>query len=697
MKKILFIILLASIIIQGSFAQVLDPVKWKFSAKKIDDKTFVLMFNATIEDGWHMYGLNIEPGGPIPTSINYNDSSIIKFLSDIQLSEKPELQFDPTFEMNVELFDHAISFSQKIQLVNPITTSFSGYVEFMACDDSRCLPPKEVEFSFTLFNKNNAEKSKTLKELHDDKDLTENPETPGGFEKADDIRITTEEEITAEETTQIVSTDISDANENDDQKSLLTLFFVAFLAGFGALVTPCVYPIIPLTVSFFMRDSSRSKAIYNGVIFGLSIIFIYTLVGLIAGLFQVDLVGLVRTHWLPNLIFLLVFIILAISFFGVFEITLPSSLSTKIDKQADKGGLLGPFFMALATVVISFSCTGIIVGVALGSAMQGDIIKPVVGMFGFSVSFALPFTLLAIFPSLIKSMPKSGGWLNSVKVVIAFILLISSLMFAGNLGLSRDMVLSFAIVLLILLGFYLLGKISFSHDSPLEKVSVTRVLLAVLSFSMAVYLIPGLFGAPLKSISPFLPAKNTNSIDLTKITVVSQNSIPLETISMDICDDTPKYSDLLELPLGLKGYFDYNEALECAKKLNKPVLLDFAGHTCKNCKKMYAEVWSDPLVLHKLKTDFIVTALYTDDRTKLPETDWVVSAIDGRVKNTIGKKFNDLQISKFGTNALPLYAIVDAEGNVLTSDKYYTYSSDVEKFLSFLENGIHNFNARNFE
>jgi thiol:disulfide interchange protein DsbD len=292
-------------------------------------------------------------------------------------------------------------------------------------------------------------------------------------------------------------------------------------------------------------------------------------------------------------------------------------------------------------------------------------------------------------------MPKSGGWLNAVKVVIAFILLISSLMFAGNLGLSRVFILSIAIALFVLLGFYLLGKIMFSHDSPLQSVSVSRLLLATLSFATAIYLVMGLFGAPLKSISPFLPAKDENSIDLTKITIVDKAEIQSESMSANICDDTPKYSDILDLPLGIKGYFDYDEALACAKELNKPVLLDFAGHTCKNCKKMYAEVWSDPVVLQKLKTKFIVTALYTDDRTKLPENEWVVSTIDGRVKNTIGKKFNDLQISKFGTNALPLYAIVDAEGNILTSEKYYTYSSNVEDFLSFLKDGIDNFEDRN--
>lgn len=701
MKKYFLIVTFTILSYTSVLSQVLDPVKWSFASRHISGDTFELKYEATIEDGWHMYGLHIAPGGPIPTSINYSDSTLFKFTSNINLSEKPEVKFDPTFEMDVELFDHQISFAQEVQLIKPGNTLIAGFVEFMVCDDSRCLPPKEVDFSFDLTNKIKTEKSETLNEIPDEKELIKTSETKDSFEKiAEDVQITAENKVTSDEIAQNAMDENSDLDGDQDQKSLIALFFIAFLAGFGALLTPCVYPIIPLTVSFFMRDASKSKAITNGLFFGISIVFIYTLVGFIAGLFKVDLARLVSSHWLPNVIFFIIFLLLAFSFFGMFEITLPSSLSTKIDKQADKGGILGPFFMALATVIISFSCTGPIVGVVLGGALQGEILRPVIGMLGFSISFALPFTLLAIFPGFMKKLPKSGGWLNAIKVFFAFILLAFSLVFLTNLGwdfITREAIIAILIVIFLFLGLYLLGIIKFSHDSDLNYISVPRLLIAIASFSFMVYLIPGLFGAPLKSISPFLPAKTDSSFDITRQAVSSKNITPItdDKTVIATCNDTPKYSDILDLPLGIEGYFDYDEALACAGKLNKPVLLDFAGHTCKNCKKMYAEVWSDPVILEKLKTEFVVTALYTDDRTKLPEDEWVVSTIDGRVKKTMGKKFNDLQISKFGTNALPLYAIVDAEGNVLTSEKYYTYSSSVEDFLAFLEDGINNFEKRN--
>jgi thiol:disulfide interchange protein DsbD len=697
MKKIYLSLILVLVNLSISNAQVLDPVKWDFQVRKITEDTYELIFNASIQKGWHMYGLNIDAGGPVPTSINYNDSSIIKFLSDIQLSRPAEVKYDPTFEMDVELFDSKISFSQKIELLKKGNDTIHGYVEFMACDDSRCLPPKEVEFSFILhIGKVTSPDLGKISQPAKAK-IREGSEVTDGFAKdTHNLEISMDPNISSGDTLTTDGEKLNmNADKDDGQKSLMTLFFIAFLAGFGALLTPCVYPIIPLTVSFFMRDTSKSKAILNGIFFGISIVLIYTLVGLIAGLFKIDLVRLVSSHWLPNILFFIIFLLLAFSFFGMFEITLPSSLSTKIDKQADKGGVLGPFFMALATVIISFSCTGPIVGWVLGTALQGEIIRPVVGMLGFSISFALPFTLLAIFPGFMKKLPKSGGWLNSVKVFFAFLLLAFSLIFITNLGLnfvSRELIISILIVLFFLLGLYLLGKIKFSHDSELEYISVPRLLIAIASFSFMVYLIPGLFGAPLKPISPFLPAKSESGIDLSG-TRLSDHSAKILSIPSEICDDTPKYSDFLDLPLNLKGYFDYDEALACAKKMNKPVLLDFAGHTCKNCKKMYAEVWSDPRVLDMLRNEFIITALYTDDRTKLPEEEWVVSSLDGRVKNTLGKKFNDLQISKFGTNALPLYAIVDPKGNVLTSEEYYTYSPDIEKFLAFLENGIKNFDT----
>jgi thiol:disulfide interchange protein len=682
LKKGLLLILISSCFIAAQ-TQVFDPVKWTFSSRSLQDNTYELSFTANIEKGWHMYGLNIPSGGPIATSFSFNENKEIEFLSDLKSIEKPEVKFDLTFEMDLELFSNKVTFSRKVRVASSTPAEITGSAEFMVCDESRCLPPKEVSFIIKL--------------------------TPPATPKSDETAALASAEELIPDSLNVVESDSSTGilavaspgivkplSADAAEKSLFSLFLIALLAGFGALLTPCVYPIIPLTVSYFMRDTSRSKAIFNGLFFGFSIVLIYTMVGLVVGLTQIDLVRLISSHWLPNLIFLIIFIALAFSFFGMFEITLPGSLSNKIDQQADKGGFLGPFFMALATVVISFSCTGPIVGVVLGSAMQGEIIKPVVGMLGFSLSFALPFTLIALFPGVLKNMPKSGGWLNSVKVFFAFILLAFSLIFVSNLGLafvSRSLVLVIAAVIFFLLGIYLLGKLKFSHDSELTHISVPRLLFSIFVFAFSVYLFLGLFGAPVKIVEPFLPPASASDFRFSSTN--PDNAPTLNSDAVTICKGNPKYSDFLELPFGMAGYFDYDEALLCAKQLNKPVLLDFAGHYCKNCKKMYAEVWSDPSVQNMLRENFIIASLYTDDRTKLSAADQVTSLLDGKVKNTIGKKFNDLQISKFGSNALPLYVIVDSKGDVLTSSqKYYTYSSSVEDFMAFLNDGIKGFNSK---
>jgi len=664
-------------------AQVYNPVRWNFISKPLSDNTFELQFNAIIEPGWHMYGLHIPENGPIATSFSFQESQDIEYVSDITSVQKPEIKYDSTFEMNLELFSNHVSFVRKINLLAGKSAKVTGTIEFMVCDDSRCLPPKEESFSLNLEKIPATNTPKLPADNHLNSPTTETT-LAGQTGTQADIAIPGQQNK--------VGAEALPERKEKSERSLFGLFLIAFLAGFGALLTPCVYPIIPLTVSFFMRDTSRSKAIFNGLFFGISIVIIYTLVGLIVGLSRVDLVRLISSHWLPNLVFFLVFIMLAFSFFGMFEINLPSSLTNKIDQQADRGGILGPFFMALATVVISFSCTGPIVGVVLGSALQGEIIKPVIGMLGFSISFALPFTLLALFPGFLKKIPRSGGWLNSVKVFFAFILLAFSLIFLSNLGLAfitRNVILIIATVIFILFGMYLLGKIKFSHDSDIPHISVPRLLLSIAVFGFAIYLFTGLFGAPLKSVAPFLPA-----YDGALIPIGNQNDQSLQHPDAsygNICNEKPKYSDFLSLPYGFQGYFDYDEALACAGRLNKPLLLDFAGHYCKNCKKMYAEVWSDPNVQTLLKDSFIIASLYTDDRTELAPQDQVTSTLDGKVKNTIGKKFNDLQITKFGSNALPLYVIVNGKGDILTTEKYYTYSPSIEGFLNFLKDGLSGF------
>lgn len=693
MKKAALILSLLSIYYSLAFTQVYNPVHWSFSSRPVSGQVFELTFTATIDEGWHMYGLNIPGSGPIATSFTFNENKNIVFTGNLIAVKPPVVKFDPTFEMDVELFGGQASFTRRVKVLSQEAATLGGFVEFMACDDSRCLPPKEESFEFLLKPSAMAAKETIKKD-----DAPAREPAPVFETRKLDIESDTATSLASQPETVAETPETPEMmdQKSPDDRPLMRLFLLALLAGFGALLTPCVYPIIPLTVSFFMRDTARSKAVYNGLVFGLSIILIYTLVGLIVGLLKIDLVRLISSHWIPNLIFLLIFLALAFSFFGMFEITLPGSLSNRIDQQAEKGGFLGPFFMALATVVISFSCTGPIVGVVLGSALQGEIIKPVVGMLGFSISFALPFTLLAIFPGFMKKLPKSGGWLNSVKVFFAFILLAFSLVFLSNMGMkfiTRDVILALYIVIFTLLGLYLLGKIKFAHDSELTHISVPRLMLAIASFAFAVYMIPGLFGAPLKAISPFLPPREEMSFNLAGAAVTAQ---PAEGIAegVNVCTQTPKYSNILQLPLGLKGYFDYDEALACARELNKPVLLDFAGHSCKNCKKMYAEVWSDPEVLKRLKNDFVIAVLYTDDRTKLPVEDQITSSLDGKVKNTIGKKFNDLQVTKFSTNALPLYAIVDPSGNVLTGKAYHTYSPDVQAFVDFMQEGLQKFRQK---
>jgi thiol:disulfide interchange protein DsbD len=385
------------------------------------------------------------------------------------------------------------------------------------------------------------------------------------------------------------------------------------------------------------------------------------------------------------LLFFIIFLILSASFFGMFEIILPSSLANKVDQQADKGGYLGAFFMALAMAILSFSCTGPIVASLLIKASQGQVIEPVIGMAGFSLVFALPFTLFAIFPSWLKGLPKSGGWLNAVKVFFAFIMLAFSLYFLSKIDqsyhlglLSRDLFLSVWIVIFTMLGLYFLGKIRFAHDDEMTSLSFPRLILSLTSISFALYLFTGLIGAELRGLSTILPPQERSSF--TAPSGSNQSSVAV------LCS-TPKYADFLELPHDLTGYFDYDEALACAREQKKPVLIDFLGHTCSNCKKMYSEVWSDPRVLKLLTRQFIIAALYTDDKTRLPEQEWVTSTVDGKIKNTIGKKNQDLQVTRFNSNALPLYAIVDGNGNNLTS-AYYTYDPDVEKFIAWLQEGI---------
>lgn len=668
-------------------AQIENPVHWIYSVEKSDKGTYHLKFKAKLEEHWHIYGQN-QPEGPTSLRFDITPSPEFKLIGKVQDITKGEVKFDPSFEVTVKMFSNEAIFVQKIQPLTDKAFTIKGSLEFGCCDNSKCLPPKTEEYTFPipatpLANKPDASQSEKTVTSQVSEPLTNNTIAKKDSSNADTI---VKEAVTESKTATVT-------NESDKKAdgSLWSFFLIAFAAGIAGIFTPCVFPMIPMTVSFFMRgQSKRSVGITNGIVFGLSIIFIYTSIGLIVMLAQsgADITSIISTHWIPNLLFFALFLIFAASFFGMFEIVLPGSLANKVDEKAEKGGLIGAFFMALTLVIVSFSCTGPIVGAILVEATKGFSIKPVLGMFGFSLAFAIPFVVFAFSPSLMKKMAKSGAWLNSVKVVFAFILLAFSLKFLLAVDttyhwgiLTREVYLSIWIVIFFLMGLYLLGKLKFSHDSDIPFVNIPRLILAIATFSFVVYLIPGMFGAPLNSLSAVLPPQSKHTVFNTS----QSNAIPS---TQNLCS-TPKYSDILELPYGLQGYFDLNEGLKCAKEKNKPIFLDIKGHACPNCKKMEGSVWSDPRVLEKLSKEFVIVALYSDDKTTLPENEWITSTYDGKVKKTMGAKNLDYEITKFSTNTQPLYAILDHFGNPVNGQM--GLNLDVEAFLKFLDEGVKGF------
>ncbi|HEY8402424.1 MAG TPA: cytochrome c biogenesis protein CcdA [Cytophagaceae bacterium] len=481
--------------------------------------------------------------------------------------------------------------------------------------------------------------------------------------------------------------------------SLIAFMMVAFGAGLIALVTPCVFPMIPMTVTFFTNASqSRGQAVRKAFVYGFSIIAIYSLIGLVLSkLNGADFASFLSTHWLPNVIFFVIFLVFALSFLGMFEINLPTKFVNKVDQEADKGGYYGVVFMAFTLVLVSFSCTGPIVGSILVEAAGGQTLKPFLGMLAYSSAFAIPFTLFAMFPSWLSRLPKSGGWLNVVKVTLGFLelalafkfLSVADQVYHWNI-LGRDVFIAIWIVIFVLLGVYLLGKIRMPHDSPVENTSVPRLILAIISFSFAMYLFPGLFGAPLKAISGYLPPMYTHDFDLPGI--IRTYTSDKHSAGKVLCEE-PKYGSKLKLPHGLKGYFDYKQAIECAKEKGLPVFIDFTGHGCVNCREMEANIWSDPEVLRRLSGDYLIVALYTDDRTILPETEWY-KGTDGKTKKTIGAQNLDLEATKFKRNSQPFYVLLDPYTEQLLAEPV-GYTSSVAEFIDFLEEGTTNFEILN--
>jgi thiol:disulfide interchange protein DsbD len=685
LKKSSALLILLSVLATSSFAQILEPVKWSWQASKKSVKVgdeVDLVFTGKVDDTWYVYANEFDPEcGPILTTITLTTDPSFKTVGTLK-AINPKTKHDDAFDCDVKILKETAVFRQKIKVISrdlKISGTFNGQV----CTEvnGRCVQ-FDVEFAFPDITvaetdvKKNPEPVKQIPVVPDPvvaKDTAVNSTTPAKPKT-----------YTAKANGPVLEEAILEGEPTYGNDSFWTLLLLAFVAGLTSLITPCVFPMIPMTVTFFLKDTqTRREGIKKAIIFGLSIIILYSSAGtLFAVLLGPEGLNALATNWALNLFIFLVFLIFALSFFGLFEINAPYKLINKIDQQAEKGGLTGVFFMAFTLVLISFSCTVPIVGSVLALSAGGQILKPILMMFSYSLAFALPFAFFAFFPEVIKSMPKSGGWLNAVKVTLGFLELALALKFfsiadqAYHWGLlDRDLNIALWIVIFGLLGFYLLGKLRLPHDSAIEKVSVSRLLLAMGVFTFVVYLVPGLWGAPLKALAGYLPPQHTHDFDLTAVIQGKQNTE---------CEE-PKYADFLHLPHGLTGYFDYEQALACARQQNKPVFIDFTGHGCTNCREMEAVVWSDPAVLKRLKEDFVMVALYVDDKTELPQTEWVTSAYDGKIKKTIGKKNADIQIANLNNNAQPFYVLIGPDEKVLAWP--YAYNRDVESFVNFLERG----------
>ncbi|MFO8234918.1 MAG: protein-disulfide reductase DsbD family protein [Bacteroidales bacterium] len=666
------------------FSQPADPVTWNYTVEKIDNQTANLVFYADIDDNWHLYAQDFAEGGPLRTTFHFDESDKYELIDGTDESPEPEEVYDEIFEMDVKQFSEEATFTQKIKIKSEDDFEITGNVEYQVCQDDRCVY-FNPDFAFEVEGGEEVESAEFDEDTETDKGKgsDEKEEKEGDADKS----------VSAE--TEELKDDERTASDQEGNQSLIGFFLFSVLLGFAGILTPCVFPMIPMTISFFMQSASaRLQGIIKALIFGLSIIILYTSVGLIVSLTSAsaDFTGTLSTHWIPNLIFFLLFLVFASSFFGLFEIVLPSKLANRADSKVDKGGYLASFFMALTLVLVSFSCTGPIVGALLVKAAGGAVIEPTVGMFGFAVGFGLPFTVLAISPGWLKKLPKSGGWMNSVKVVLAFIILAFAFKFLSNIDqnyhldlLSRDLYISIWIALFTLLGFYLLGKIKLPNDSDLKNISVIRLVFAIAAFSFAIYLVPGLFGANLNSISGLLPPKSAQQFEITASGGVNEISA-----SETLCEEEPKYSDILDLPYGIKGYFDYEQGMSCAEELDKPVLVYFTGHSCSNCKKMQSEVWSVSEVQRLMNKEYVVIALYVDDRTKLPESEWIESEYDGKVKKTIGKKNADIQLTRFNANTQPYYVILDSDGEQITDSK--GYELDPQEFANYLKQGVEQYN-----
>ena len=643
-KRVL--LLLTVLLSFASFSQILDPVDWSTSVEKISETKYKLITKATIDKGWHLYSQEVPDDGPIATLFTYvNDGSFA--LSGKTKEGKGITGFDPVFNMNITYFSDHAKFEQIVDVTGK-TRNIAASVYFMVCDDSRCLSPTEIALNF---------------ELQSGESLT------------------SKEEVTE-----------SNVNDSKEEKGLMTLFILSFLGGLAALLTPCVFPMIPMTVSFFTKQSkTKAAGIRNALIYGVSIVIIYVVIGLIvSAVFGPAALNALSTNEWFNLAFFLLLLFFAASFLGAFELTLPSSWGTKVDAQADRGGFVGIFFMALALAIVSFSCTGPFVGSALvAAATTGERIAPIVSMLGFSSAIALPFALFAAFPGWLNSLPKSGGWLNTVKVVLGFLELALAFKFLSNADLvlqlhllEREVFIAIWIAIFGTLAFYLFGKIQLPHDSPLSHISVGRLSLGLLVLSFTVYLIPGLWGAPLNLISAFPPPQHYSE---SPYGVGFSKQVSGGLVNSDI----PEGAHLMA-PYDIVAFHDYDTGLAYAKKVGKPVLIDFTGHACVNCRKMEQNVWVQPEVLKILKEEVVLISLYVDDKRPLPADEVVDSKLNpGKKLKYIGQKWSELQTIKYKANTQPLYVLMGHDEENLTPPIAYT--PDVDVYHNWLLKGLESF------
>ncbi|WP_234736543.1 protein-disulfide reductase DsbD family protein [Tellurirhabdus bombi] len=695
-----FFLLIVTLLTGNTNAQILkSPATWNFrlnkSEAKVGDIVEVRM-TAAIDDGWYMYSSDFDPNlGPNLAVSKFkpnNTYELVGKLTPVGAKEK----YEEVWGGNVRYFTHEAIFTQKVKILKNAPT-IAGSIEYSTCSlkDGTCLPPAESDFSLTLktteatasaatpsptavATSQPASGSSVAEAAPTSQTATSTAVAPSANQTLVDS-----EQVATASSDEMTPREVIAQPEQTADTSLIGFIVAAFLSGLLALLTPCVFPIIPMTVSYFTK---QNHGFAKALLYGVSIIGIYVLIGtLVSRINGPAFANFVSTHWIPNLLFFAIFFVFGLSFLGLFEIVLPSSLVNKADAQAEKGGVLGIIFMAFTLVLVSFSCTGPIVGSLLVASAGGEIVKPIVGMAAFSSAFAIPFTLFAAFPQWLKSLPKSGGWLNSVKVVLGFLELALALKFFSiadqvyhwNL-LDREIYLALWVVIFSLIGFYLLGKIRLPHDSETKTVSVPRLLLAIVTFAFVVYMIPGLWGAPLKALAGYLPPETTQDFGFTARSESASKSV-------NALGEQPKHADLFRLPHGIQGFFDYNEALAYAKKVNKPVFIDFTGHGCVNCREMESRVWSESPVLQRLTDDYVVVALYVDDKTELPQNQWYSSKYDGKQKKTIGGQNADLQIVKYKNNAQPHYCLVDNNGNLLVQPK--NYDLDVNNFAAFLDEG----------